>query len=322
MKISVIVPVWGAQNVLERCVNSILAQTHQDLELILVEDGSPDESGRLCDELALRDERIRVFHQRNAGTSAARNAGLEAASGDYVCFVDNDDFIHPLELEFLLNLCLSQQVDMALCGFEEAAMNKPLPAAFPPLQNLSCEKIDPWQYIERLCTPLQVQYVVPWAKLYAKKLFNGLRFPVNTLNEDDCIIHTLALRAGSIAVCYQPLHYYCTNPESISRKGIPIQPWLRSLPYKLDRMQCLERAGQWSVLYRVQRLLFYDLLLERCRLSSTEKVYRRPVLRYAAQLWGQIRHNPAHSRKEWFCMVRMLLFPGILKHHRHQEYLS
>ena len=115
--ISVIVPVYKVERYIEKCVASILEQTFQNFELILVEDGSPDRSGEICDMLAKRDSRIRVIHKENGGAATARNAGLDVAKGDYIAFVDGDDSIHPQYLEFLSNLINRSGADIAMCHY-------------------------------------------------------------------------------------------------------------------------------------------------------------------------------------------------------------
>ena len=118
MKISVIVPVYNCAPYVERCVRSIMSQTHDELEIICVDDGSTDDSGLILDQLACEDARIRVIHQDNAGVSAARNAGIDAASGEFITFVDSDDAIEPDMYETLLALCSDEEVDIVHCGYK------------------------------------------------------------------------------------------------------------------------------------------------------------------------------------------------------------
>ena len=114
--ISVIVPVYKAENCLSQCVDSILAQTFQDFEILLIDDGSPDQSGALCDEYAAKDSRIRVFHKENGGVSSARNLGLAQAAGTYIAFADSDDWMEPEELETLYGLIVEHGADSAGCA--------------------------------------------------------------------------------------------------------------------------------------------------------------------------------------------------------------
>lgn len=116
--ISVIVPFYKVEQYLHRCIDSILAQTYRDLEIILVDDGSPDNCGLICDEYASKDSRIKVIHKTNGGVSSARNAGLDAASGDYIAFVDSDDYLMPNMYEILLETLLSKEADIAICNYQ------------------------------------------------------------------------------------------------------------------------------------------------------------------------------------------------------------
>lgn len=116
--VSVIVPVYRVEKYLRICVDSILAQTYSDLEVILVDDGSPDGCPAICDEYAQQDARVRVIHQKNAGLSAARNAGLDLCQGEYITFIDSDDFVHPRFVELLLNACLKEHCLISVSDFK------------------------------------------------------------------------------------------------------------------------------------------------------------------------------------------------------------
>lgn len=113
VKVSIIVPIYNVDQYIEKCIGSIMQQTYQNLEIILVDDGSPDDSGKIADEYALRDNRIKVIHKKNAGVSAARNTGIDAATGDYICFSDGDDYVMPNYVEHLLHLCVHNHADIA-----------------------------------------------------------------------------------------------------------------------------------------------------------------------------------------------------------------
>lgn len=113
VKVSIIVPIYNVDQYIEKCIGSIMQQTYQNLEIILVDDGSPDDSGKIADEYALRDSRIKVIHKKNAGVSAARNTGIDAATGDYICFSDGDDYVMPNYVEHLLKLCVDNDAEVA-----------------------------------------------------------------------------------------------------------------------------------------------------------------------------------------------------------------
>lgn len=123
MLISIIVPVYNVEPYLEQCIDSILNQSFRDFELILVDDGSPDRCGEICDRYAAADDRIRVIHQKNGGVSAARNAGMEVSKGKYIVFVDSDDMVHPLYLEHLYKAIQKHNADISMCWFSRFEKN-------------------------------------------------------------------------------------------------------------------------------------------------------------------------------------------------------
>lgn len=114
LKVSVIVPIYNVEKYLKKCIKSIIGQTYENIEIILVEDGSPDNSSEICDEFAKMDKRIKVIHKKNEGVSAARNSGLDVATGDYVCFVDGDDYVMPDYVEYMLKLAIDNKTDISL----------------------------------------------------------------------------------------------------------------------------------------------------------------------------------------------------------------
>lgn len=116
-KVSMIVPVYGVEKYIGYCIESLLAQTHRNLEILLVDDGGKDQSGAICDRYAAQDDRIRVIHKPNGGAASARNVGMDTATGEYICFVDGDDAVHPDYVKELLTNLIDQNADMAVCGF-------------------------------------------------------------------------------------------------------------------------------------------------------------------------------------------------------------
>ncbi|MDQ1143763.1 glycosyltransferase involved in cell wall biosynthesis [Bacillus sp. SORGH_AS 510] len=114
IKVSVIVPIYNVEKFLSKCIETIINQSYKNLEIILVDDGSPDRSGEICDEYAAKDKRIKVIHQKNSGVSSARNAGINAATGDYVCFADGDDYLMPDYVEYLMDLAVRNDADISL----------------------------------------------------------------------------------------------------------------------------------------------------------------------------------------------------------------
>lgn len=212
-KLSVIVPVYRAEKYLKRCIDSIVNQTYKNLEIILVDDGSPDKSGEICDVYEKKDRRIRVLHQKNKGVSAARNAGLDMASGDFVGFVDSDDYINKRMYEVLLSNCLKFDAEVSICRlarFEGEAVH---------VESKQPDKINMLSAREALINMHgrdgQV-YTVPCNKLYRRDLFEGLRYPLNKINEDEFLIYKVMDNAKGIVLTEEVLYYYRVNNSSIT----------------------------------------------------------------------------------------------------------
>lgn len=206
--ISVIVPVYNVEPYLRKCVDSILNQTYRNLEVILVDDGSPDGCPAICDEYATNDERIKVIHKKNGGLSDARNAGMAVAKGEYLSFVDSDDMLPPDAMEILLHTAISEQADMVIGGhsrFED------IPVAANDLQ-LSVKR---WTPVEAMADMLQYG-CASWARLYRRELHQSILFPVGEINEDEAIVLELLERCNCIAVTNAVVYYYRFRPESIT----------------------------------------------------------------------------------------------------------
>jgi len=193
-KISVVVPVYKVEDYLERCVRSLCRQSHTDLEIILVDDGSPDNSGKLCDALALQDPRIRVIHKENGGLSDARNAGMDVATGEYIAFVDSDDWYDPTMLETLYNLCQTHGAQIAECSFRSIYQTH-------TQAETSCSgKIMEFTPIEAIESNLDWKFCKPvaWNKLYRTDITKGIRYPKGKIHEDEFTTHLFYLAAQKI----------------------------------------------------------------------------------------------------------------------------
>lgn len=231
--ISIIVPVYNVEKYLHRCVDSILRQSFSDFELILVDDGSPDNCGGICDDYAEKDYRIHVIHQKNGGLSSARNAGIDWAfsnsDSQWLAFIDSDDWIHRDYLHILLSAVEKHNVMIAAC-------EKKRTESF-------CEDCELREY-NIMCVNAEKAYVnfypmvmSAWAKIYRKDLFEQLRFPVGKLHEDCYITHIPLFQAGKIVVCDVPLYYYFSNPSSITRAK-----WSAK---RLEELESHEHRAAW-----------------------------------------------------------------------------
>ena len=205
--VSVIVPVYNVALYLEKCIQSICGQTFTGLEIILVNDGSTDRSGAICDEWAGKDSRIRVIHKENGGLSDARNAGIEIASGGWYMFVDSDDTITPDTIERLYDAALAHSCDMAVCNIVRIYDDGATEPFYNPVTELTV-----WEGPQRFETLKQ-----PSAcnKLFRAELFRDVRFPKGKFYEDTFVYHILAHRANRIALTGHDGYYYLSRRESI-----------------------------------------------------------------------------------------------------------
>lgn len=209
-KISIIVPIYKVEQYIRRCVDSLLGQTYRDFELILVDDGSPDGCGAICDAYAGADSRVRVIHKENGGLSDARNAGLEIARGDWVAFVDSDDWVAPEYLERLLAGMTEADADICECGILRTDGTAAVPEQLPG----NPEAYSTEDALRELIRDgVFHQYV--WNKLYRRDLIGDIRFPKGKINEDEFWTYRVFGNAGRIAKISDPLYFYFQRTGSI-----------------------------------------------------------------------------------------------------------
>ena len=221
--ISVIVPVYNVEKYLDRCLDSIRKQTYDNLEIILVDDGSADGSGQMCDVAAKEDKRIRVIHTPNGGLSHARNEGLEVARGDFIAFVDSDDYIHKEMFGRMLDTMISESSDMVICGIENFSDDS-LPGENTknelPDSYISVDKPD----IFKCLLERDLVTVVQWNKLYKRRIFDDIRYPVGRLHEDVYVIHKELAQCSRITYLDAKMYFYYQRNDSImhteSRKSV------------------------------------------------------------------------------------------------------
>lgn len=208
-EIGVIVPVYNVEKYLDKCINSILCQTYDNFELILVDDGSTDKSGIICDLYAENDCRIHVIHQKNGGVSVARNTGIEYVSKKtsckWICFVDSDDFIDRQFLEILFAISSKDKTDLVMCDYT-TKMDEMLLKKCVDSQILNPE--DAYVSFPRVTNNI-------WAKLYKIDLFKNHRFPVGKIMEDAHTFYKVLFDAKKVSVTNIPLYFYTINPNGI-----------------------------------------------------------------------------------------------------------
>lgn len=216
--ISVIVPVYNTQIYLSRCIESILSQSYGNIEVILIDDGSTDNSGSICDEYAQKDDRIIVIHKKNQGLSSARNQGINRSIGKYICFVDSDDWINERYIELLYKAIIETNADLAICNFEYV---------YDVRKGVKEKKVVALQ--KKICTGKEalrelmgercVCYVVAWNKMYKKELWKNLYYPKGFIHEDEAVVHRILARSTRVVCIEEELYYYRQVQGSIMNAG-------------------------------------------------------------------------------------------------------
>ncbi|MFI3227805.1 MAG: glycosyltransferase family 2 protein [Clostridia bacterium] len=219
--ISVIVPVYKVEQYLEKCINSIINQTYINLEILLIDDGSPDKSPKICDEYASKDNRIKVIHKKNGGLSDARNKGLDIARGSYIVFVDSDDFIHHKMIQVLYDSIQKDKSDIAICGItyvNETYIEDGM--SFDFCENKIVNKSDFWINFYDENTMAKV---VAWNKLYKKEIFRNLRYDFGKMHEDEFILHKIIEESNQISFVSGKFYYYLQRSNSIMGQKFSIR---------------------------------------------------------------------------------------------------
>lgn len=282
--ISVIVPVYKVESYLDDCVKSILAQSFTDFELILVDDGSPDSCPAMCDDWAEKDGRIRVIHKGNGGLSSARNAGLDVMRGEYLTFIDSDDYVRSDYLEKLYNALIEHSADVSVCGLVWGKAEGEYESKAPTVctGKEACLAI----YSENSVTMSMISACM---KLYKRRLFEDLRFPLGKLHEDQFVTYRAFYPCEKVVRVYEPMYFYCHNPASITHSGFSLK--------RYDNITALNEA-----------ISFYESKGEK-ELYETAKAQRGVYLsyyRFAARRSGMAKQVPKEYRMSFFKAWRTL----------------
>jgi len=275
-KISVIVAVYKMPEYLPRCIEGILNQSFSDLELILVDDGSPDHCGQICDEYAAKDSRVKVIHKENAGVCVARNTGLDwvyaNSDSEWIFFHDNDDWIHPETLQRLYDAAMAHNTKISICGYEmtEGADPQIRPEQLEPV----CRQPKDF-YIYHF-----VNATVCWGKLYHRDVFEGKRYPPGKYIEDEFLTYRLLFAQEKLSVIPAPLYAYYINRAGISKKA-----WV---PKRLDAWEAYD-----------QQLVFFKNLGDRELICFRTRQYLENALEHYAAAREAPNAGELKKERKW-----------------------
>ncbi|WP_178985257.1 glycosyltransferase [Winogradskyella helgolandensis] len=268
-KISVIVPVYKVETYLHRCIDSITNQTYTNLEIILINDGSPDSSGKICDDYATKDNRIIVIHKKNEGSSCARNAGLDIATGDYIAFVDSDDYINELMLETMLNKLLDHQLDVV---------------EITPKSKYNQTSADNHFEIQDKSTALKriIQNTTfsVWCRLYKRAIVHDLRFIPKIIHQDVFYTIDVLNRINQIGYLNNKSYNYNTDNESVIRSKYTLEKitiGIRATEYIMNNTPKQPDIQQIVNDYITHYYTDHYFLLSRNTEIDTNKVFRKKV---------------------------------------------
>ena len=303
-KISVIVPVYNVEQYLERCVDSIINQTYTNLEIILVNDGSTDNSGKLCDELAKKDERIRVIHKENGGLSDARNRGIDESESDLVGFIDSDDYIDSDMYEVLLKNLNDTDADLSMCALYDVYNNTPE----AQVTNKETWKLSSEQAI-RMVMEAKILSVTAVNKLYRKSLFTDLKFEVGKIAEDAFIMIKLLDKCEKIVATNEKKYYYVHRENSITTQKFStkflnvIEAYEQNSNIILEKYPKLKDVAQtrmnWAYFYVLDRLLLDD--------NYNDKELENKLISYLKNHRKDILNDPLFTKGRKIGFIALLL---------------
>ena len=241
--ISIIVPIYKVEAYLDKCIKSITDQTYSNLEIILVDDGSPDNCGAICDAWAEKDSRIRVIHKENGGLSDARNAGLAIAAGELIAFVDSDDYIEPEFIRKLYDAMIAHNADIAECSASYVDENG---TVLRLRESANCAEMGKTEALRRLVLEDGI-YQTVWNKLYRREVMENILFEVGKYHEDEFWTYRVFDRIEKLAVVEEPLYNYLQRSSSIIGIGYNIHR-LDGLEARFLRMQYLQKYPELATL--------------------------------------------------------------------------
>ena len=255
-EISIIVPVYRVEKYINKCVDSILNQTFQDFELILVDDGSPDNCGAICDEYAKKDKRVLSVHKKNGGLSDARNSGIEVASGKYIGFIDSDDYISNDMYETLYNNIVKYNADVSVCGLYDCYGEKVVPQDIEK----GVFEFNASQAVEYMLSGKGIGLFAV-NKLYKRKIFEDVRYPVGKTYEDAFVIVDILIKTKKVIIDTTPKYYYMHRESSITLSNFSkkyydiLEAQMHNMKLIKENFPDLEDVGRFRIWWAYKQIL-------------------------------------------------------------------
>lgn len=309
-KISIIVPIYKVQKYLHKCINSILSQSFKDFELILVNDGSPDNCGEICEYYAKEDSRVKVIHKENGGLSSARNLGIDHAQSDYIAFVDSDDYIHNEMYKILYSVAIKHSSTLVICDYVEVIEGSGSnPITLPT--NIDVENYTNSEALSQLCSINGIKYVIACNKLFKKELFRNLRFKVGKIHEDEFIAHEILFKCKKVTYCPVKLYFYLQRSDSITNSPVNIDK-LDAIEASRERMEFFKKIKQTGLQkkteYNYISLIFLYYFKIKKNVPNSDKKLMKIKKDFQSNL-GVFLENPYFLKKEKICWFLFAMNP-------------
>lgn len=310
IKISIIVPVFNVERYLDQCIKSILKQSFKNFELILIDDGSTDKSGEICDLYKQKDERIKVIHKENGGLSSARNAGIEIAEGDYVAFIDSDDYIHKDMYSILYESIINNNSQISMCKFQKVKQNNLQKSEVNnELINLGSKNISNIEALNNLYEDNSAEFTVVWNKLYDKGLFDDLRFEEGKVHEDEFIAHKILFKCNQITYVPLTLYYYLQREGSIINSKYSIKNIDAVIAFH-ERAIFFKKLGlkdlQYKAEYNYVRYFFANYYKAKKYLTNIENELKSIKWNFSKSLYNLLK-NPLFTYKEKLAWIVFII---------------
>lgn len=321
-KISVIIPVYKVEPYLRRCIDSVLYQSYSDFEVLLVDDGSPDECGRICDEYLKIDTRIHSFHKENGGLSSARNYGLEwvlrNSDAEWITFIDSDDWVHFRYLELLHNAAIEKKVNIVVGGYYETRTDKIVDKTITGRSILVNAR--------QLFVNHYNNATVAWGKLYRRKCFKEIRFPIGKAHEDEFTTYKLLFSESVLGYISEPIYYYYYNVGSITK-----QPWsparLDGTEAFLERIFFFVKKKDAFMTHHSLNMLFSNLswqinVVEKSEIADSQKIaktLKRKYICYSLRLKKYMpikNYRKVYIKDLYYAVPEMMSFFLKIRHRR------
>lgn len=275
INLSIIVPVYNLEQLLPKCLESILVQTFKEFELILVNDGSTDKSGKICDDYANKDERITVIHKKNGGAASSRNAGLQIAKGKYIGFVDSDDYINKFMYETLYNNAIEHKSDIVICDYLKVNIGHDYNTTQADL-DYKVKHYKNTEALNEIYTEKSkyIMFIVPWNKLYRRSLFDNIKYDVNNMFDDETVAHKLFYNSRKITYFDSKLYYYVQRNGSLMNSSFSIKR-LDKVYVLNDRATYFRNKNEYELhqkaLKHYMDMFFWYYYLAKSNLSNIEQ---------------------------------------------------